>query len=160
MYTSVRSVSLSLFSSLSPSLPLPLYSPLSVSLPLSPPPSLSPSPLCIYIYTLSLSPPLSLALSLLSMFFCYSDPPPALSKCFDKEYNNKTHICCLDEVYERQTLTRTEACCDYRHYDTTIEQCCYLRVIMKEEPCYDLLKPFRPKHFRHSTTTVPPVTQQ
>ena len=93
------------------------------------------------------------------LVFSYSDPPPALSRCFDKEYDNKTHICCLDEVYERQTLTRTEACCDYRLYDTTIEQCCHLVVIMTDEPCYDLLKPFRPKHFRHSTT-VTPVTQQ
>ncbi|KAI0240239.1 hypothetical protein LSAT2_009068 [Lamellibrachia satsuma] len=63
-----------------------------------------------------------------------TEPKPELKLCGVNGYDPLTHICCVDQVYNRKKAT--EECCDYKVFDVAIEQCCYKMIIMKNERCF------------------------
>ncbi|KAK2164731.1 hypothetical protein NP493_1395g00042 [Ridgeia piscesae] len=54
-------------------------------------------------------------------------------KCAGKAFDIGTHICCVDQLYERKTWT--ECCCGWKVLDTTKEKCCNDFVIRLEDKC-------------------------
>ncbi|KAI0240240.1 hypothetical protein LSAT2_009069 [Lamellibrachia satsuma] len=54
-------------------------------------------------------------------------------KCAGQDFDMGTHICCVDQLYERKTWN--ECCCGYKVLDTAIEKCCNNFVIQLADKC-------------------------
>ncbi|KAK2146509.1 hypothetical protein NP493_3651g00000 [Ridgeia piscesae] len=67
-------------------------------------------------------------------------PKPIFKKCNGQEFNFRTQLCCIDQLYPR--VTGTDCCCGYKLLDTATEKCCHGFVIPFHEKCHaNPLKP-------------------
>ncbi|KAI0240246.1 hypothetical protein LSAT2_009075 [Lamellibrachia satsuma] len=59
---------------------------------------------------------------------------PIVGKCDGMEFDFRRELCCVDQLYPRET--GTESCCGYKLLDTVEEKCCHGFVIQFHEKCH------------------------
>ena len=59
---------------------------------------------------------------------------PIVGKCDGMEFDFRRELCCVDQLYHRET--GTESCCGYKLLDTVEEKCCHGFVIQFHEKCH------------------------